>query len=90
MKDLVKSVVSVAIAGKEQSWCMRELDLGPDKCLGRISAVRYLGGVCERELSIRSARCGEVLDSGAPPRRISVGCRSVRCNWGRVECEKAC
>lgn len=84
------ALVSAAIAGREQSWYMREFHLGLDWCLGRIQAVRYLGGVCERELGIRWARCGEDLDSGAPPRRISVGCRSVGCNWGRVECGKAC
>lgn len=64
MKSLVKSVVSIAIAGREQSWCIRELNLGPDRYLRRISAVRHLGGVCEGELGIRSARCGEILTVG--------------------------
>lgn len=69
MKSLVESVVSVAITGREQIRCVRELDPGQDWCPGWVSAVRYLGGVCGRELGIRSARCGEDLDSGAPPRR---------------------
>lgn len=46
--------------------------------------------VCERELSIRSDRCGEDLDSGALPSRMSVGCRSIGCNWGKMEHEKTC
>jgi len=52
--------------------------------------VRYLGGACERELGIRSARGGEDPDRGAPPSRISVWCRSIECHWGRVEREKTC
>lgn len=36
--------------------------------------------VCVREASIRSSRCGKDLDSGALPRKISVGCKSVGCD----------
>lgn len=65
---LVKSVASVAIGDRKQSWCVRELD---QKCAWE---------VCVREVSIRSGRCGKYLDSGAPPRKISVGCRNVGCD----------
>lgn len=30
MKGLGQSVVSVAVAGREQTWCVRGLDLGAD------------------------------------------------------------
>lgn len=67
-KGLVKSVVSAAIAYREQSWYARELD------------QMYVCEVCVREVSIRQGRCGKDLHSGAPARRTSVGCRSVGCD----------
>lgn len=81
MKGLGKSVMSVAIAGREQSWCIRGLDVGADQCLESVSAARYLRAVCERELGITSARCGEDPDSRAPLRRILVRCRSLLLTW---------
>lgn len=48
MKGLGKSVMSVAVAGMEQSWCIRGLDVGADQCLESVSAARHLRAVCER------------------------------------------
>lgn len=56
------------MGNREQSWCVRKLD---QMCAWEV----YV-----REVSIRSGRCGKYLDSGASPRKISVGCRSVGCD----------